>query len=471
LLLVVVVRMAAVAAAAGDGTGVELRESLGPGIGTQVQIELQAEGLYRPGPPPGAGAEVKLPKPLAIDVKTRLVFAERLLDAEHEQSKARTEPSDQPIRGAAPGRPAKAVRFVVQGASAINGEIRPTSGVLRPELNVLVAERTGADGRVIVVSPGGPFTRAELELVEGLGDPLVLPDVLPPKAVTPGEKWALPASMIRSLTGYDTVETGTLEATLERSDDGSARIAIKGEIKGSVLGGSGTISVDGFASFDRRAGLIDRLEAHRSEKRDAGPVEAGLEVKSTLTVVRRPAKVPPELTDRALAALPLDTSAPRQLLQLISADNRYNLLHDRNWHTYWDDPRLIVLKRVHQGQVVAQCNLAAGPRAGKGKHQDPKQFRDDIRQSLKDRFVQFLGAGEVEGDAAGGFRYKVGVQGREGDLGVLWYYYLLASPEGDQVLATFTLADQDAKSFGEQDLEMIGSLQWYRPVADKAKQR
>src|SRR6516165_3429615 len=120
LLLVVVVRMAAVAAAAGDGTGVELRESLGPGIGTQVQIELKAEGLYRPGPPPGAGAEVKLPKPLAIDVKTRL------LDAEHEQSKARTEPSDQPIRGAAPGRPAKAVRFVVQGASAINGEIRPT---------------------------------------------------------------------------------------------------------------------------------------------------------------------------------------------------------------------------------------------------------------------------------------------------------------------------------------------------------
>ena len=59
----------------------------------------------------------------------------------------------------------------------------------------------------------------------------------------------------------------------------------------------------------------------------------------------------------------------------------------------------------------------------------------------------------------------MGVQGREGELVVLWYYYLIASPEGDQVLATFTLAEQDLRSFGEQDLEMIGSLQWFAPAA------
>ena len=94
------------------------------------------------------------------------------------------------------------------------------------------------------------------------------------------------------------------------------------------------------------------------------------------------------------------------------------------------------------------------------------QFRDDVRKSLGQRFVQFLGAGEVDGDPAGGFRYKLAVQGREGDLGVLWYYYLLASPEGDQLLATFTLAEEDAKAFGDQDLEIIGSLQWTRPAAE-----
>ena len=254
---------------------------------------------------------------------------------------------------------------------------------------------------------------------------------------------------------------------LEQLDENGARIQIKGEVQGSAHGGAGTITCEGFAHFDRQAGLVDRLELNRTENRQAGPVEAGLEVKSTVTVLRRRARLAPELSDDAVAKVPLDTSPQRQLLQLISPDGKYNVLHDRQWHTYWDDPKLIVLKRLEKGQVIAQCNLTAGPPAGKGKHQDLNQFRDDVRRSLGQRFVQFLGAGEVDGDPAGGFRYKLAVQGREGDLGVLWYYYLLASPDGDQVLATFTLAEEDAKAFGDQDLEIIGSLQWTRPTTEK----
>ena len=73
-----------------------------------------------------------------------------------------------------------------------------------------------------------------------------------------------------------------------------------------------------------------------------------------------------------------------------------------------------------------------------------------------------MGAGEVDGNPAGGFRYKVGVQGREGQLGIVWYYYLVASPEGEQLLATFTLAEDHVKVFGDQDLAMIGSLEWHK---------
>ncbi len=110
--------------------------------------------------------------------------------------------------------------------------------------------------------------------------------------------------------------------------------------------------------------------------------------------------------------------------------------------------------------VVAQANLSLGPNAGKGRHQDLEQFRDDIRRALGRRFGQFVGAGEVDGDPAGGFRYKVTVQGHEGDLGVLWDYYLVANPDGEQLLAIFTLADDQAKTFADQDLRLIGSLKW-----------
>jgi len=446
---------------------VELRESSPAGSCTQVRIELKAEGLFRPGLSSAAlTAETTMPKPLALDVKTRLVFAERLLGS----GAAPASPGGagrQSTSGSAsrPASEGKAVRWVIQAAAAINGEIRPTASVLRAGLSLLVAERAAAQGAVIVVSPAGPMTRSELELVQGLGDPLTLAGFLPRDQVTKGTSWKLPESAVLSLTGYDTVKSSTLEATLEQLDEAAARVRLKGEVQGSALGGAGTMTCDGSLGFDRKARLVDRLEVNRVESRQPGPVEAGLDVKSTLTVLRRPARLVPELNDAALANLALDTSPQRQLLQLVSPDGKYNLLHDRQWHTYWDDPKLIVLKRLDKGKVVAQCNLAAGPAAGRGRHQDLAQFRDDLRRSLKQRFVQFLGAGEVDGDPAGGFRYKVGVQGREGELGVLWNYYLLASPEGDQLLATFTLAEEDAAAFGAQDLEIIGSLQWSSPTA------
>ncbi len=124
---------------------------------------------------------------------------------------------------------------------------------------------------------------------------------------------------------------------------------------------------------------------------------------------------------------------------------------------------MTVLKRLERGVVVAQANLVLGPNAGKGRHQDLGQFREDIRRALGSRFGQFVGVGEVDGDPVGGFRYKVAVRGREGDLGVVWNYYLVAGPEGDQLLTIFTLAEDQAKAFADQDLRMIGSLKWAKP--------
>ncbi len=443
-----------------SAAGVEpitLRESAQIGRCTQVRIDLSADGLFRPALPAGDVApEAKLPKPLLLEVKTRLIFLERIVSADRETAGG----------DASRGGKVKAVRWVRQAASAINGEVRPTAAVLRPDLALLIAEKGTDDGAVVVVSPIGPLTRPELELVQGPGDPLTLADLLPRSEVEPGKSWKLPEAVSLALTGYDSLKSSSLEATLESVDEKEALLRIRGEVEGSALGGPGKVTCDGTARFNRATNLIEQVELKRNESREAGPVEAGLDVRSTLTIRRRPSAEPTELSDEALKEFTLETGGPRRLLQLVSPDSKYNLLHDRRWHTYWDDPKLVVLKRIEDGRVVAQCNLAAGPPAGKGRHQDPARLRDDIKRSLKQRFGQFLGAGEVDGDPAGGYRYKIGVQGREGDLNVLWNYYLVASPEGDQLLATFTLAEQDARAFADQDVEIIGSFQWYAPSGD-----
>ena len=83
-----------------------------------------------------------------------------------------------------------------------------------------------------------------------------------------------------------------------------------------------------------------------------------------------------------------------------------------------------------------------------------------FRRARAGRFVAFLGEGELSDSPAEPYRYRIVVQGREGDRNIVWYYYLIASPEGDQLLATFTLNADDMKRFGNQDLELTGSIEW-----------
>ena len=423
---------------------IEMREAESQGASTRVQIGLKAEGLYLPAAASSA-SKGEVPKPLALKVESQLDFIERR------------------VKGGVPGRPGRAVRRVLRAGSAVNGGVRPQASAIRPEVALLVAE-VRAEG-VFVFSPGGPLTRSELELVEGPGDPMALGGLLPDRSVGVGDHWAVEDSAARSVSAYDTLTANTLEATLEAVDAGAARVRLRGEVRGSVLGGEGTMACDGSYSFDRKAGRIDFLTINRSETRRPGVVEEGLDVKSTLSVTRRAAETPAALSDDALSRLALDGGPARERLVMVAPGGRYALVHDRDWHTYWDDPRLTVLKRVERGRLVAQCNLALGPNAGRGRHQDPDQFRDDVRKGLGARFGQYLGVGEVEGDPAGGFRYKVGVQGRQGDLGVVWYYYLVAGPAGDQLLATFTLAASQSRAFGDRDEALIGTLRWLAPPA------
>ncbi len=439
-----------------------LREVVSDGATTRVQIELKAQGLFRPGIPTGrADIEAQMPKPRELDVQTRLIYHDRVVKV-GPGGKLRSSPgkSAKETERSGGGDSLKVVRHVVQAVSAINGEVRPSAASLRPEVALLVAEKRDRGWPVVVFSPAGPLSWSELELVQGVGDPLALGDLLPEGPVAIGDHWKVREPAAKAVSGYDVITSSNFLATLESADSKKARIRLKGRIEGSAFGGIGVIGCDGFASFDRELGRIERLDLNRVENRQPGPVEAGLDLKSTLSVARNTAPLAEELSDLALTNVSLDATPLSEMLRMAAPGGRAALLADRSWHIYWEDSKMAIWKRLEAGRVVAQCNLMVGPTAAKGRHQDPAQFREDIRRGLKDRFVQFLGAGEVGGHPDGGFRYRVGVQGREGDLGVIWYYYLLAGGAGDQLLATFTLAEDHLKSFGETDIELIGSLRW-----------
>ena len=74
--------------------------------------------------------------------------------------------------------------MVAQAVAARNGEILPEESAFRQEVALLVAEVR--EGAVFTYSPGGPLTRAELELAQVPADPLTLGGLLPEKPVVGG---------------------------------------------------------------------------------------------------------------------------------------------------------------------------------------------------------------------------------------------------------------------------------------------
>ena len=107
------------------------------------------------------------------------------------------------------------------------------SALLRPELRLLVAERRDGEGPVVVISPAGPLTWDELQLVQGLGDPLTLGDLLPERPVAIGDHWRVRNGGAVRLSEYDAITANSLDASLESADTGKARIRLKGQIQGS----------------------------------------------------------------------------------------------------------------------------------------------------------------------------------------------------------------------------------------------
>lgn len=427
-----------VGASAVDDGPITLVERTEPGQRTRVLASLEAEGRYLP----GEGTDEEPVSPLELTVSSRLESVEQVVEVTPE------------------GLPKRVWRKVDRGEVEIGGQepIRPQTIRLRPEVSSLIITRTDS-GAVEVASPGGALSRAELDLVRMPADPMAVCTIVPEGEVAVGDRWDISDVLARSISGYDVLASNAVSATLREVDEDSAAISLEGAIEGAVLGGRGTMTVEGSARFDRKIGRLVEFEVRRVEKREPGPVEAGLEFESTIRIERSEAPeevegagVPPRVPDRGI---PEDWLA----LALASPDGSYRVEHDRNWHVFSEDDRQVVLRWVDAGTVVAQANLVAGPSVEPGARPKAERFRDDVRKALGEKFDRMIDAGEVAAPD-GEFRYRLALAGKQGSEPIVWYYYLLSDPNGRQMVAIFTLRASEVGRFGRRDQRMIGSFRW-----------
>jgi hypothetical protein len=318
-------------------------------------------------------------------------------------------------------------------------------------------------------SPAGPLTWQELELVDLLGNSLLLDRLLPEKAVAVGESWKHSPNLVCALLGLDTIAQSDLQSTLVSVAQGVARLEMSGHVEGAIYGVSTSIDVKSKYRFSLDTGRINWFGILVKEDRSIGPVEHGLDTTARVQMTIAPGASAPGLADAALKDMAVKPTP--ELLQLAyeSPTGGWRLLHDRRWFLTRDQKELATLKLIDKGELLAQCNIATLPNTVPGKTVSLEEFQDDVRKALGENFKSFLEAGQRSNGL--GYRVsRVAAEGVQHDLPIRWLYYLVADKNGRQIVFIFTVESRLLPRFNGVDEALLAAVRLTdpKPAVQKA---
>ena len=201
------------------------------------------------------------------------------------------------------------------------------------------------------------------------------------------------------------------------------------------------------------------LKWAQHDEREAGPATPASVVDAEILVTRRKIDRPMSLDDGTLAAIPMGFTPPASLLLLEYKDpqKRYELLHERGWSQVTRTQNHLVLRLMEKGDFLAQATITQWSMAGKGRHQSAGEFQAAIRKIPGWEQGEVLSSAELpSGDRR--WIYRHAVSGKLEGVEVLQTFYLIAGPEGDQVVVAVTCTPKVANRLAGRDQVLISSL-------------
>jgi hypothetical protein len=330
---------------------------------------------------------------------------------------------------------------------------------LRGERKLVVVQRDKDD--TLVYCPAGAFFRSELELTAGHFDTLSLPALLPGKAVAVGETWTLPSSVVQALCNFEGLTEQKLVGKLEAIEDDKAVFSIKGSATGIDLGALVKVEVNAKGRFSLPEKRVVALEWTQKDDRGIGAVSPANTVEATTTIERSAIPQPDCLSDVALVSVPSDATPPAQMLQLDYRDpqGRFSLLHGREWHVTAETRDHLIMRLLDRGDFIAQVTVTPWEKAtGKDKHVKPEELKQAVHEVAGWEPEKELQAGEVKNEDKR-WVYRISEVGNLGGVPTMQNFYLVASPEGEQVVIVFSMNPKQADKLGARDLTFVGSLE------------
>jgi len=376
---------------------------------------------------------------IPLAAKAEHLFTERVLDVKEN------------------GLPSKVVRNYELARSNIAVDGQATLHELSSGRKLIVAQR--APEKFLCYSPAGPLTRDEVELVSEHFDTLALTGLLPEKEVRVGDSWKLSNEVALALGQFEALISNDLTAKLESVADGFAIIAVGGKAQGIELGALAKIVVAGTARYEILHKRLVHLEWVQKDERDQGPATPACTVEATTIVKRAAIETPKELNEAALESVPQGFEPPPALTLVYQRDakDRFDLAVTRDWSLVAQTDTHLVLRLIERGELVAQVSMTAWNKADGGKHSSAEEFKRAMAEAPGWNLEEVLEEGELPAEN-GRWLFRIIARGALEEVKVVQHFYLLAGPNGDQVLIAFTMKPGQAAKLGSKDLTLVGSI-------------
>ncbi|MDR1480497.1 MAG: hypothetical protein LBJ00_16315 [Planctomycetaceae bacterium] len=316
--------------------------------------------------------------------------------------------------------------------------------------------------KVVLFSPNGSLRGEELLLIEDLpGNTLTIDRLLPDKEVKVGDSWRISDAVLRSFLSIDTVTESRIDAVLTAVADNVAMVEIVGEIQGIYLGAETKMSVQAKYQFDMNIQRINWLGILIQEDRSIGHVGPGFNLVARLQVKISPLEKPQALTDDFISEINIQSNDRVLCLKYDGGKGAWRFAHDRSWYVFQDDTQTTVLRRLHGGELVAQCNIADMGRVDVDTMTTLDKFKKEISTGLGKNYRRVAAANQYTNEA--GYKvYTVMIDGTvEDELPLRWIYNLLTDKDGQQTVVVFVIEAKMLKVFGDSD-DML--LNTYRMI-------
>ena len=333
-------------------------------------------------------------------------------------------------------------------------ELNPT---LRPESRLVAVEIAG--GKETLFSPAGPFNWDELELVATVGESLFLDQLLPEKPVKIGDQWSISNDTIALLLGLEEITSNSVQMALSEVTPEVARFELNGQVEGRLYGAGSQFSLKGKCRFDRRTGRIDWFAMRFKQSRDIGVVEDGYDATFLVQTKITRLETSEKLSDAALAELSLKATDALTLIRYLHSRGGCQLTHDRSWFLVGATRDYDEFHRLDRGQDLGLCRISPEPQVDVAKLPNLEQFKEIVQKSLGERLGEFLELSQAETPAH--LRIlRVRAKGKDEEVPVRWFYYLVSDPEGREVTFSFRVEEKRLESFGRADEQLVHSLRF-----------